>query len=95
VIDIMSNGRFDFGIGVGSQFEEFRTFGINPDERVGRTWEMAELIERCFGAGTFSFGAARHDFPEITSRPPVQKQMPIWWGGRGRKPAARGGAAIT
>ncbi|MFO1265343.1 MAG: LLM class flavin-dependent oxidoreductase [Rubrivivax sp.] len=29
VIDIMSNGRFDFGIGVGSQFEEFRTFGIN------------------------------------------------------------------
>ena len=42
VIDIMSNGRFDFGIGVGSQYEEFRTFGINPDERVGRTWEAIE-----------------------------------------------------
>lgn len=87
VIDIMSNGRFDFGIGVGSQYEEFRTFGINSEERVGRTWEMAELIERCFDeAGTFSFKGKYYDFPEITfTTKPVQKQMPIWWGGEGPK----------
>jgi alkanesulfonate monooxygenase SsuD/methylene tetrahydromethanopterin reductase-like flavin-dependent oxidoreductase (luciferase family) len=87
VIDIMSNGRFDFGIGVGSQFEEFRTFGINPDERVGRTWEMAELIERCFAEQeTFSFKGKYYDFPEITvTTKPVQQRMPIWWGGEGPK----------
>ena len=77
VIDIMSNGRFDFGIGVGSQFEEFRTFGINSDERVGRTWEMADLIERCFAEKeTFSFKGKYYDFPEITfTTKPVQQKM--------------------
>jgi len=28
--DIISRGRFDFGIGPGSQYEEFRSFGIDP-----------------------------------------------------------------
>jgi alkanesulfonate monooxygenase SsuD/methylene tetrahydromethanopterin reductase-like flavin-dependent oxidoreductase (luciferase family) len=87
VIDVMSNGRFDFGIGVGSQFEEFRTFGINPDERVGRTWEAAELIERCFSeTETFSFKGKYYDFPEVSfTTKPVQSRMPIWWGGEGPK----------
>jgi len=87
VIDIMSNGRFDFGVGVGSQFEEFRTFGIDPEERVGRTWEAIDLIERCFReTGTFSHQGKYYDFPDITfTTKPVQKQMPIWWGGEGPK----------
>ena len=48
VIDLMSNGRFDFGVGVGSQFEEFRTFRLDPKERNGRSWEAIDLIRRCF-----------------------------------------------
>ncbi len=46
-VDIASNGRFDLGIGVGSQWEEFNTFGIDPKERFGRTWEIIDIIERC------------------------------------------------
>ena len=87
VIDILSNGRFDLGIGVGSQFEEFRTFRLDPKERIGRTWEAAALIEQCFTATeTFSFRGKYFDLPEITfSTKPVQKPVPIWWGGAGPK----------
>ena len=91
VIDIMSGGRFDFGVGVGSQFEEFRTFRIDPNERVGRTWEAIDLIERCFKQdGTFSHKGKYFDLPEITfTTKPVQTSMPIWWGGAGPKNLAR------
>ncbi|MFO1466656.1 MAG: LLM class flavin-dependent oxidoreductase [Steroidobacteraceae bacterium] len=87
VIDNLSGGRFDFGVGVGSQFEEFQTFRLDPKERIGRTWEAMELIERCFReAGTFSFKGRYFDLPEITfTTKPVQPQMPIWWGGAGPK----------
>jgi len=87
VIDLLSNGRFDLGIGVGSQFEEFRTFGVDPKERIGRTWEAAALIEQCFReSGTFSFQGKYFNMPEITfTTKPVQKHLPIWWGGAGPK----------
>jgi len=87
VIDILSNGRFDFGVGVGSQYEEFNTFRLDPKERIGRTWEAIELIERCFKeTDTFSFKGKYFDMPEITfTTKPVQRRMPIWWGGAGPK----------
>jgi alkanesulfonate monooxygenase SsuD/methylene tetrahydromethanopterin reductase-like flavin-dependent oxidoreductase (luciferase family) len=91
VIDLMSNGRFDFGVGVGSQFEEFQTFRIDPKERVGRTWESIDLIRRCFSeAGTFSHKGKYFDMPEITmTTKPSQRNMPIWWGGWGPQNLAR------
>jgi alkanesulfonate monooxygenase SsuD/methylene tetrahydromethanopterin reductase-like flavin-dependent oxidoreductase (luciferase family) len=48
VLDILSCGRIDLGFGIGSQLEEFEMFGIDPKERVGRTWESIDLIQRCF-----------------------------------------------
>ena len=50
-VDIASNGRFDLGIGVGSQWEEFNTFGIDSSERFGRTWEIIDIIEQCLNSG--------------------------------------------
>ena len=32
----------------GSQFEEFRTFGIDPSEMIGRSWESIDWIRRAF-----------------------------------------------
>ena len=91
VIDLMSNGRFDFGVGVGSQFEEFRTFRLDPKERNGRSWEAIDLIRRCFTEnGTFSHKGKYFDLPEITfTTKPVQEQMPIWWGGMGPQNLAK------
>ena len=85
-VDIASRGRFDFGVGVGSQYEEFETFGIPPGERFGRTWEAIDLIDRCLHGGeeVFSHQGKYFDFPNIRwIIPPYQKRVPFFWGGFG------------
>jgi alkanesulfonate monooxygenase SsuD/methylene tetrahydromethanopterin reductase-like flavin-dependent oxidoreductase (luciferase family) len=86
-VDLVSNGRFDLGIGVGSQWEEFQTFGIDPNERFGRTWEIIDIIERCHAAKVgevFDWKGKYYNFPGINwIMQPVQKQIPIFWGGFG------------
>lgn len=96
-VDIASNGRFDLGIGVGSQWEEFSTFGIDPKERFGRTWEIIDIIERCLHSGEehFDIEGRYYSFPGVRwIMQPVQKRIPIFWGGFGpqgvRKAAERG-----
>ena len=96
-VDIVSKGRFDFGVGVGSQYEEFETFGIPSSERFGRTWEAIDIIERCLHGGEeqFSHKGKYFDFPNVRwIIPPVQKRIPIFWGGFGpqgvQKAAERG-----
>jgi alkanesulfonate monooxygenase SsuD/methylene tetrahydromethanopterin reductase-like flavin-dependent oxidoreductase (luciferase family) len=96
-VDIASNGRFDLGIGVGSQWEEFNTFGIDPKERFGRTWEIIDIIERCLHGDDphFDWHGKYYDFPDVNwIMQPVQKRIPILWGGFGpqgvRKAAERG-----
>jgi alkanesulfonate monooxygenase SsuD/methylene tetrahydromethanopterin reductase-like flavin-dependent oxidoreductase (luciferase family) len=96
-VDIASNGRFDLGIGVGSQWEEFNTFGIDPKERFGRTWEIIDIIERCLHGDEerFDIEGKYYNFPDVRwIMQPVQKRIPIFWGGFGpqgvRKAAERG-----
>ncbi|MFG2966873.1 LLM class flavin-dependent oxidoreductase [Streptomyces sp. NPDC048288] len=80
VLDNISGGRVDFGFGVGSQFEEFRTFGVPSGKRLGITYEAARFIERCFTEeGTFSHHGKYFDIPEVTfTTRPVQERIPFY-----------------
>src|ERR1700722_2969696 len=96
-VDIASNGRFDLGIGVGSQWEEFNTFGIDSSERFGRTWEIIDIIEQCLNSDEeeFDIEGKYYNFPAVRwIMRPVQQRIPIFWGGFGpqgvRKAAERG-----
>lgn len=96
-VDIASNGRFELGIGVGSQWEEFQTFGVDPKERFGRTWEVIDIVERCLHGEDpdFDWQGKYFSFPGVRwIMPPVQKRIPIFWGGFGpqgvRRAAERG-----
>lgn len=91
-VDIVSDGRFDFGVGVGSQWEEFQTFGIDPKERFGRTWEMVDLIDRCLHGGEeeFDHEGKYYTFPGVRwILPPIQERVPFLWGGIGPQGATR------
>jgi alkanesulfonate monooxygenase SsuD/methylene tetrahydromethanopterin reductase-like flavin-dependent oxidoreductase (luciferase family) len=90
VLDIISRGRVDFGIGVGSQYEEYETFKVPVQERFGRTWEAIDLIQRCWNSTeTFSFEGKYYTYPNVTfTTKPVQKPVPIWVGALGPKQAA-------
>ena len=85
IADILSNGRFDLGVGPGSQYEEFITFGKNPAEMNQRSWEMVDWIQRAFTeTSMFSHSGRFYDIPDMTfTTKPVQQPLPMWWGGMG------------
>ncbi len=91
IADILSNGRFDLGVGPGSQYEEFVTFGKNPAEMNQRSWEMVDWIQRAFTEqAVFSHSGRFYDIPDMTfTTKPVQQPLPMWWGGMGPKNLAR------
>lgn len=87
VIDTLSRGRFDFGFGAGSQWEEFRTFKVPINRRWSMTVESAQLIRRCLTeTEPFDHQGEFFAFDEIafTTRP-VQDALPFWIGGVGPK----------
>lgn len=94
-VSIVSGGRFDLGVGVGSQHEEFETFGIPSEERTARTWEALDVIEKCFsGVEQFSHEGKFFKFPNVRFILNPEQPIPIFWGGFGpqgaRKAAQRG-----
>jgi alkanesulfonate monooxygenase SsuD/methylene tetrahydromethanopterin reductase-like flavin-dependent oxidoreductase (luciferase family) len=91
ITDILSNGRFDLGVGPGSQYEEFVSFGKDPAEMNGRAWEMVDWIQRAYAEpGMFSHTGRFYDIPDMTfTTKPVQRPLPMWWGGMGPKNLAR------
>ena len=91
IADILSNGRFDLGVGPGSQYEEFVSFGKDPAEMNQRSWEMVDWIQRAFSEpASFSHSGRFYDIPDMTfTTKPVQDPLPMWWGGMGPKNLAR------
>jgi alkanesulfonate monooxygenase SsuD/methylene tetrahydromethanopterin reductase-like flavin-dependent oxidoreductase (luciferase family) len=80
VLDNISHGRVDLPVGVGSAAEEFRTFGIPFNERLGRTFEALRIIERCFAGKEFSHKGKYYEFPNVRmTTTPVQKPGPPIW----------------
>jgi alkanesulfonate monooxygenase SsuD/methylene tetrahydromethanopterin reductase-like flavin-dependent oxidoreductase (luciferase family) len=65
LVDQISNGRLVVGIGTGYQGYEFDHFGINLEERVERSLEMADIIERFIASETFSHSGKHYMLKEM------------------------------
>ena len=82
-IDVLSEGRFTWGIGVGWCREEFEAIGTEPfDERGAVTDETIAVCRELWTNENPSFSGKYAEFSNIFFQPrPVQKRMPIWVGG--------------
>lgn len=89
--DILSNGRFDLGVGQGYTHDEFNAFGIDRRERAPRLIEGVELMRRLFTEDKVSFDGRFTQTCEMTLSPkPVQQpHPPLWIGARGPKAIRR------
>ena len=80
VLDNLSGGRVELGVGMGYAPHEFRGFGIPYPQRLSRMDEGLEVLTRCFTGERFSFHGARYDFDDVTIRPRyVQPGGPPLW----------------
>lgn len=79
-VDVISNGRLDFGIGAGWNVYEHESMGIplyKPGERIRRMDEACEIIKRLFTQSTVDFDGRYYQLHDARSEPkPVQKPYP-------------------
>ena len=89
VVDVISGGRLEVGVGAGYKLEEFERFGIPFDERGPRTNQALGVVRRLLDGETVTLKNAYFDLNEVKITPaPIQRpHPPIWLGGRGASSA--------
>ena len=95
-LDLVSGGRFDFGIGRGYRQNEFRGFCIPLDEANARYDEALDVIRKAWSSRRrFSHHGKYWHFDDIVVEPePTQKPHPPFWIGAG-SPAGIAAAATN
>ncbi len=80
-LDLLSNGRFDFGVGKGYRHSEFKGFQLAPEEAEARFEEALEVIKRAFTTRErFSHQGRFFHFEDIVVEPPpMQQPNPPFW----------------
>ncbi len=80
VLDHLSDGRVDLGVGRGIQPEAFRGFGIPMEEASARYREALQIILEAFTQESFSHEGRFWSIPELSLRPrPLQSPHPPVW----------------
>ena len=89
VLDQISNGRMEFGIGMGYVPKEFDAFGVPLRNRVSMTDEAIEILRLAWGEEPFSFRGKRYNLSDIDVHPkPVQPGGPPLWIAAMKEPGA-------
>jgi alkanesulfonate monooxygenase SsuD/methylene tetrahydromethanopterin reductase-like flavin-dependent oxidoreductase (luciferase family) len=100
-LDVLTDGRAIFGVGLGYSKHEFDAFRVGKGERVPRFEQSLELVKRLWSGETVDFDGdwtSVHDArPSVV---PVQKGgIPVWIGGQAagavRRAALQGDAWYT
>jgi len=80
VLDNLSNGRVEIGIGMGYAPHEFAGFGMPVGRRVSLTDEGLDVLRLCFTGQKFSYKGKRFEFNDVIIKPGyVQEGGPPLW----------------
>jgi alkanesulfonate monooxygenase SsuD/methylene tetrahydromethanopterin reductase-like flavin-dependent oxidoreductase (luciferase family) len=79
-LDVICEGRFIFGVGLGYRDEEYEAFGVRPQQRVARFVESLEVIKRLWTEEEVTYhGRFFHLTKARMVLKPVQKPYPPIW----------------
>jgi probable F420-dependent oxidoreductase len=80
--DLLSGGRLRLGIGVGWNHVEYEALGENWKTRGARQAEQVEVLRHLWSQDLVTFNGRFHRLKEVNIvPPPVQRPIPIWFGG--------------
>ncbi len=71
MIDVLSNGRLDYGIGRGYSADEYASYGLSVTENRARFDEALEIIKQAWTQDTFSYEGTYYQIPSVQSVPNV------------------------
>jgi probable F420-dependent oxidoreductase len=82
-LDVLSNGRFLFGVGIGWCADEFEAVGMPFADRAARTREAIRMMKQLWSEATPAFEGRFHRFPPLgfSPKPVQQPHPPIIMGG--------------
>jgi alkanesulfonate monooxygenase SsuD/methylene tetrahydromethanopterin reductase-like flavin-dependent oxidoreductase (luciferase family) len=95
-LDLLSDGRLDFGVGKGYRGNEFKGFCIAQEEAGERFEETLELLRKCWtSAQPFSWHSKRWNFEDIVVEPSCTQRPhpPLWLGASSMESICKAGAA--
>jgi probable F420-dependent oxidoreductase len=91
-IDLLTEGRFRLGVGIGWNAVEFEALGQRFRDRGARFEEQIELMRRLWTEPSLSFEGRYEHVTGAGIRPlPVQRPIPLWIGGSVDVALARAG----
>jgi len=95
LVDILSKGRLDFGVGRGYRPNEFHGFQVNPDEAQARFEEAVELVLKSWTTKErWSHDGQFWKFRDVIVEPqPVQMATPPIWVAAGSEGSVRQAAS--
>jgi len=81
-VDLLSGGRLRLGIGLGWNHVEYEALGAEWKTRGARQAEQVQVLRRLWSENLVSFNGRFHNLNEVSIvPPPVQRPIPIWFGG--------------
>ena len=94
MLDQLSGGRFEFGVGRGISPIEVGYYGIDPEKSQAMFGEALEVVMRGLGGGTLDFAGEFYRFAQVPMvLEPLQKpHPPLWYGANNPESAARAAA---
>ena len=77
VLDVVSDGRLDVGIGRGGTLQDYQTFQSDREDSRWRVEEGIALMQKCWSGQPFDFRGRFHSAEQLHVRPrPVQRPYP-------------------
>jgi probable F420-dependent oxidoreductase len=81
-VDLLSGGRLRLGIGGGWNHVEYEALGADWKTRGARQAEQAEVLRRLWSEDVVDYEGRFHHLKGVNIvPPPVQRPIPIWFGG--------------
>ena len=79
-VDLLSGGRLRLGVGLGWNWVEYESLGMDFRSRGRRIEEQVELMRRLWSEPVVEFNGRDHSVPAAGLRPLPGRRIPIWLG---------------
>ena len=87
MLDVLSNGRLDFGVGRGQVVYEYNNFKVEYDSRTQRFQEIVDIILGLWSTPGFTYHGQYYSVDDMTIAPVPVQQPPTHSDSKRRKPA--------